>query len=136
MISLKKVLGVCSTFKWWWFHSRTSPTDGDINLTTREGTIETLPSGNELVRTHQHLVIAKGANGEMAPAILDMKKTQLKVSRRWNTLKNGIRLPSGKPMPLYGTAWNLQQFPRVMIKGHGITTNLIVLRKSQKRYKI
>ena len=44
-----------------------SPTDGDINLTTREGTIETLPSGNELVRTHQHLVIAKGANGEMAP---------------------------------------------------------------------
>ena len=43
-----------------------SPTDGDINLTTREGTIETLPSGNELVRTHQHLVIAKGANGEMA----------------------------------------------------------------------
>ena len=84
-----------------------SPTDGDINLTTREGTIETLPSGNELVRTHQHLVIAKGANGEMAPAVLDMKKTQLKVSRRWNTLKNGIRLPSGKPMPLYGTAWRL-----------------------------
>jgi hypothetical protein len=65
-----------------------------------------LPSGNELVRTHQHLVIAKGEN-EMAPAVLDMKKTQLKVSRRWNTLKNGIRLPSGKPMPLYGTAWKI-----------------------------
>ena len=43
-----------------------------------------------------------------SPAILDMKKTQLKVSRRWNTVKNGIRLPSGKPMPLYGTAWNVQ----------------------------
>ena len=40
--------------------------------------------------------------------VLDMKKTQLKVSRRWNTLKNGIRLPSGKPMPLYGTAWRLK----------------------------
>ena len=26
---------------------------------------------------------------------------------RANTLKNGIRLPSGKPMPIYGTAWNL-----------------------------
>ena len=35
--------------------------DKDINLTTREGTIEMLPSGNELVRTHQHLVIAKSA---------------------------------------------------------------------------
>lgn len=83
-----------------------APDDKDINLTTREGTIEMLPSGNELVRTHQHLVIAKGEN-EMAPAVLDMKKTQLKVSRRWNTLKNGIRLPSGKPMPLYGTAWKI-----------------------------
>lgn len=83
-----------------------APNDKDINLTNREGTIEMLPSGNELVRTHQHLVIAKGEN-EMAPAVLDMKKTQLKVSRRWNTLKNGIRLPSGKPMPLYGTAWKI-----------------------------
>ena len=83
-----------------------SPDDKDINLTNREGTIEMLPSGNELVRTHQHLVIAKGED-EMAPAVLDMKKTQLKVSRRWNTLKNGIRLPSGKPMPLYGTAWKI-----------------------------
>ena len=40
--------------------------------------------------------------------VLDMKKTQLKVSRRWNTMKNGIRLPSGKPMPLYGTAWSIK----------------------------
>jgi hypothetical protein len=88
------------------FIKELSPDDKDINLTNREGTIEMLPSGNELVRTHQHLVIAKGEN-EMAPAVLDMKKTQLKVSRRWNTLKNGIRLPSGKPMPLYGTAWKI-----------------------------
>ena len=89
------------------FIKELKPTDNDINLTNREGTIEMLPSGNELVRTHQHLVIAKGANGEYAPAVLDMKKTQLKVSSRWNTLTNGMRLPSGKPMPIYGTAWNL-----------------------------
>jgi len=83
--------------------------DKDITLTTREGAAEILPSGNELVRTHQHVVMAMDSETKMgAPAILDMKKTQLKVSRRWNTLKNGIRLPSGKPMPLYGTAWNIQ----------------------------
>jgi hypothetical protein len=84
-----------------------SATDQDINLAVREGTVEMLPSGNELVRTHQHLIMAKGLSGDYAPAVLDMKKTQLKVSRRWNTLKNGIRLPSGKPMPIYGTAWKL-----------------------------
>ena len=81
--------------------------DKDIALTTREGSIEMLPSGNELVRAHQHLVIAKSGDGTFAPSVLDMKKTQLKVSRRWNTLKNSARLPSGMLMPIYGTAWNL-----------------------------
>ena len=51
------------------FIKELSPDDKDINLTNREGTIEMLPSGNELVRTHQHLVIAKGEN-EMAPVFL------------------------------------------------------------------
>ena len=78
--------------------------DKDITMTSREGTIELLPNGNELVRTHQHLVIAQSADGTIAPSVLDMKKTQLKVSRRWNTLKNSARLPSGALMPIYGTA--------------------------------
>ena len=81
--------------------------DKDITMTSREGTIEMLPNGNELVRTHQHLVIAKSADGTIAPSVLDMKKTQLKVSRRWNTLKNSARLPSRALMPIYGTAWQL-----------------------------
>ena len=41
------------------FIKELSPDDKDINLTNREGTIEMLPSGNELVRTHQHLVISQ-----------------------------------------------------------------------------
>jgi len=91
------------------FIKELAPDDKDITLTTREGAAEILPSGNELVRTHQHVVMAMDPETKLgSPAILDMKKTQLKVSRRWNTLKNGIRLPSGKPMPLYGTAWNIQ----------------------------
>ena len=65
-------------------------------------------NGNELVRTHQHLVIAQSADGTIAPSVLDMKKTQLKVSRRWNTLKNSARLPSGALMPIYGTVGELQ----------------------------
>jgi hypothetical protein len=81
--------------------------DKDITMTSREGTIELLPNGNELVRTHQHLVIAMSVDGTIAPSVLDMKKTQLKVSRRWNTLKNSARLPSGALMPIYGTAWQV-----------------------------
>ena len=81
--------------------------DKDITMTSRENTVELLPNGNELVRTHQHLVIAQSADGTIAPSVLDMKKTQLKVSRRWNTLKNSARLPSGALMPIYGTAWRV-----------------------------
>ena len=81
--------------------------DKDITMTSRENTIELLPNGNELVRTHQHLVIAQSTNGTIAPSGLDMKKSQLKVARRWNTLKNSARLPSGALMPIYGTAWRV-----------------------------
>ena len=81
--------------------------DKDITMTSRENTTELLPNGIELVRTHQHLVIAKSADGSIAPSVLDMKKSQLKVSRRWNTLKNSARLPSGALMPIYGTAWKV-----------------------------
>ena len=81
--------------------------DKDITMTERDGTNELLPNGNELVRTHQHLVIAQSTDGTIAPSVLDMKKSQLKVSRRWNTLKNSARLPSGALMPIYGTAWRV-----------------------------
>jgi len=58
-----------------------SPDDRDITLTTREGAAEILPSGNELVRTHQHVVMAMDYETQTgSPAILDMKKTQLQGS--------------------------------------------------------
>ena len=61
--------------------------------------MEVLPNGNELVRTAQHYIKIVHEDGSLESAILDMKKTQLKVSRKWNTLiamqkHNGPTLPS------------------------------------------
>jgi|TARA_R100001530_G_scaffold1838_1_gene3131 hypothetical protein len=61
--------------------------------------MEILPSGNELVRTAQHYVKIVHDDGTLESAIVDMKKTQLKVSRKWITLiamqkHNGSTLPS------------------------------------------
>ena len=61
--------------------------------------MEVLPNGNELVRTAQHYIKIVHEDGSLESAILDMKKTQLKVSRKWNTLiamqkHNGTTLPS------------------------------------------
>lgn len=85
--------------------------DPDLRRTTREGAAEILPSGNELVRCHQHLVMVFDEESETyEPAILDMKKTQLKVSKRWNSQRTACRM-MGKNgpfvLPIFGTAWRI-----------------------------
>ena len=87
---------------------------GDPNIlkTTRQGAKETLPSGNELVKSDQHYCMVLNKDGSAQPAIVDMKSTQLKISRRWKTQiamqkipdKNGgMRTPA-----LFATIWNLK----------------------------
>ena len=61
--------------------------------------LELLENGNELVRTAQHYVKVIHEDGSLENAIVDMKKTQLKKSRGWNSImmmqKNkGVTLPS------------------------------------------
>ena len=83
----------------------------DLNNTYREGPAEILPSGNELVRCHQHLVMVYDPEtGECTPAVLDMKKTQLKVSKKWNAQRTNITAMGKKgpfTLPIYGTAWKI-----------------------------
>jgi len=85
--------------------------DPDLSQTTRNGAKEILPNGNELVKSDQHYCILVGADGMTQPAIVDMKSTQLKVSRRWKTQiamqkvkdsKGQMRTPA-----LYATMWKL-----------------------------
>jgi len=61
--------------------------------------LELLDNGNELVRTAQHYVKVIHKDGTLENAIVDMKKTQLKKSRGWNSImmmqkSNGVTLPS------------------------------------------
>ena len=61
--------------------------------------LELLENGNELVRTAQHYVKVVHEDGTLESAIVDMKKTQLKKSRQWNSIMlmqrhNGSSLPS------------------------------------------
>ena len=87
---------------------------GDPNIlkTTRQGAKETLPSGNELVKSDQHYCMVLNKDGSAQPAIVDMKSTQLKISSRWKPQiamqkipdKNGVmRTPA-----LFATIWNLK----------------------------
>ena len=86
--------------------------DPNILKTTRQGAKETLPRRNELVKSDQNYCMVLNKDGSSQPAIVDMKSTQLKISRRWKTQiamqkipdKNGVmRTPA-----LFATIWNLK----------------------------
>ena len=53
--------------------------------TERQGAKELLPNGNEMVKSDQHYCLVVDEDGAFQPVVVDMKATQLKVSRRWKT---------------------------------------------------
>jgi hypothetical protein len=70
------------------FVGEIDPKDPVLTQTTREGATETLPNGNEVVKADNYVVLVKSNDDTWSPAVLDMKSTALKVSRRWKTQIN------------------------------------------------
>ena len=87
------------------------PTDDPVlTKTTRSGAKEILPNGNELVKSDQHFCLIVGEDGITQPVVVDMKSSQLKVSRRWKTqiAMQKIKHPKTGQMilpPLFATQW-------------------------------
>ena len=66
------------------FVGEIAPDNPAIKQAKREGNKEILSNGNELVKSDQHYCIV--LDGDIPQlAIMDMKVSQLKVSRRWKT---------------------------------------------------
>ena len=61
-----------------------SKTKSDANYKDR------LPNGNYIEKTASHFVIITGDSP--ATALISMKSTQLKISRKWNSMMSGIKL--------------------------------------------
>ena len=83
-----------------------------LQQTTRSGSKEILPNGNELVKSDQHFCLIVEEDGSFQPAVIDMKSTQLKVAKRWNTQiqLQKVRNPKtgGLVTPaLFATMWKL-----------------------------
>ena len=83
-----------------------------MGTTTRNGSKEILDNGNELVKSDQHFCLVLEADGTFQPAVIDMKSTQLKVSRRWKTqiAMQKIKNPKSGAMitpPVFATMWKL-----------------------------
>ena len=78
---------------------RNAVRDKDTNM-------EMLESGNELVKTAQHYVQIVHEDGILEQAIIDMKKTQLKKSRLWNSMMM-MQRDEGKLKPSFSNVYRL-----------------------------
>lgn len=92
------------------FRGEIAPTDPILQRTERQGAKEMLPTGNELVKSDQHYCLIVEPDGTFQPVVVDMKSSQLKVSRRWKTqiAMQKIKHPkTGKMItpPLFATQW-------------------------------
>jgi hypothetical protein len=82
----------------------------DIRVGSRNE--ELLPDGLELVRSDQHYGLVVAEDGFYQPAVIDMKSTQLKVSRRLKTQISLLRVPHPKSKanlikpPVYASVWH------------------------------
>jgi hypothetical protein len=94
------------------FKGELSATDPMLQQTTRVGSKEILPTGDELVKSDQHFCLIVEEDGSFQPAVIDMKSTQLKVSRRWKTqiaLQRVTNPRTGLPVTpaVYATMWHV-----------------------------
>ena len=94
------------------FRGEISPTDPVLQRTARSGSKEILPHGNELVKSDQHFCLIVEEDGSFQPAVIDMKSTQLKVSRRWKTMIAMMKVKHPKDgrlttPPVFATMWRL-----------------------------
>ena len=85
--------------------------DSDIISQTTRGKDykDRLPNGNYLDNTANHFVLVVGNNPETA--LISMKSTQLKVSRKWNSMMMGIKMQGKNSLftpPTYSHIYNLK----------------------------
>jgi len=94
------------------FMGEIAASDPVLKRTTKEGTMDLLPNGNQVVTSDQYYCLVLDGEGSFEPAVVDMKVTQMKVSRRWKTqiAMNKAKNPKTgelQTLPLFSTVWKL-----------------------------
>ena len=94
--------------------------DSDIISQTTRGKDykDRLPNGNYLENTADHFVILMGSSPQTA--LISMKATQLKVSRKWNSMMMGIKMQGKNGLftpPTYSHIYSLKTEPMSNDKG-------------------
>ena len=101
------------------------PSSGILKDAKRDGARDILPNGNYLQNTAHHYVLILGESTEQA--IMPLSSTQLKKSRRWNSLMVNQRIDNqGKkiPAPPYAFSYKLTTVPESNEQGSWFGWNI------------
>ena len=95
-------------------------TDSDVVASAKRDTMnkDRLPNGNYLENTASHFVLVTGTN--TSTALITMKSTQLKTSKKWNTMMLGIKLKGKDGLftpPTYSHVYTLKTVQQSNDKG-------------------
>ena len=95
-------------------------TDSDVVASAKRDTMnkDRLPNGNYLENTASHFVLITGTN--TSTALITMKSTQLKTSKKWNTMMLGIKLKGKDGLftpPTYSHVYTLKTVQQSNDKG-------------------
>ena len=103
------------------FQGEIQPDSPLLQQAKRNGAKEILPNGNELVKSDQHFCLILAEDGSSQPAIIDMKSTQLKVSRNWKTMiamQKADHPTKGRVTPaVFATKWKLTSVEQTNDRG-------------------
>ena len=81
---------------------------------------DVLPNGNTLMLTHYHYCLVIGDQG-YTPVVVSMTSTQLKKSRRWNTMLSTMRMDGANgpfTPPIFSHQWSLSTVAESNDKGN------------------
>ena len=65
--------------------------------------------GNEAIETWQYYGLVIN-DDDVYPAFLPMKKSNIKVAKKWNNMSGRIKLPNGDRAPLFYSTWLIGSF--------------------------
>jgi len=79
-----------------------------------------LDNGNYIENTANHYVMVVDADGTPSPALVVMKSTQLKKSRKWNSMMQSVKIQGSNGLftpPMYSQTYRLSTVPESNDKG-------------------
>lgn len=99
------------------------PMSTDLIKTTKRNdkNQDVLPNGNLLVLTHYHYCLVLKPNGDIGQCVISMTSTQLKKSRRWNSLLMAAKVPTPDGQvqaPRFANMWRLTTTPEKNDRGN------------------